>query len=424
MTTNAAELPSDPLEPTRVTKNSWLTLTAAILGWCLDAMDWMLLALALPLIGKDLGLTLPELGMLGTATLGGAAASGLFVGVLAVKFGRVRLLMVTMLWYAVFTGFCGLANDFWQLLLLRFLTGLGLGGEWGVGAALISDTWPRKYRAWASSAVYNGWPLGYGLASVAFMTVTPLWGWRGLFFLGVLPAIVAIVVRLTVPEPEAWTKSKQAPKAAKPTAPLRSLFQGPYLRRTILATVMSSGALMTSWACNTWIPSFLYTVKHLDVVRTGSFLIILNLGGMAGHQTFGYLSGKLGRKPSMLLGMALTVVCTLIYINIDSPDAIFWFSPIFGFTTYGYFGTFGSYLSELYPVETRATGVSFTFNMGRGLSMVSPIIVGILAASYGLVFGIGVTVMFTVVAMVALILLPETHNPREAQEVERAAATQ
>lgn len=399
---------SESTEVTKVTKESWKCLIAAFAGWALDAMDWMLLALALPLIAEEFGSGMGAMGLLGTLTLLGAAVSGLFVGVLADKFGRVKMLMFTMIFYAVMTALCGFAQSYLQLLVLRFFTGIGLGGEWGVGAALITETWPAKWRAWATSTVHSGFPVGYGLAALAYMYIAPTYGWRYLFFLGILPAFVAIWIRLSVGEPEAWKQSRNRPKEKTPQMPLALLFQGIYLKRTIFASLLAGGALMAYWGMGTWVPTYLVKTKGLDIVKSGGFLLLLNFGGICGHQLFGYLSGKLGRRISMLLGIGAATVATLVYVTIDNPDVLFWFGWMFGLTTYGFFGTFGAYLSELYPVEARATGASFTFNAGRALSMMSPYLIGIAATAHGLSVGLGLTAVFNAVAMFALFMLPET----------------
>ena len=419
-TATASAEPTGSMEVTKVTKESWKCLLAAFAGWALDAMDWMLLALALPMIAEEFGSGMGAMGLLGTMTLLGAAVSGLFVGVLADKLGRVKMLMFTMIFYAVMTALCGFAQSYMQLLVLRFFTGIGLGGEWGVGAALITETWPAKWRAWATSTVHSGFPVGYGLASLAYMYIAPTWGWRYLFFLGILPAFVAIWIRLSVGEPEAWKASKNKPKEEQPKMPLAMLFQGIYLKRTIFASLLAGGALMAYWGMGTWVPTYLVKTKGLDIMRSGTFLLLLNFGGICGHQTFGYLSGRWGRRASMLLGIGSATLATLVYVVIDDPNTLFWFGWVFGWATYGFFGTFGAYLSELYPVEARATGASFTFNAGRALSMLSPYLIGIAANAYGLAVGLGLTAVFNAIAMLALLMLPETRHLAISSEGEKA----
>lgn len=395
-------------EPLVVTRESWKCLLATFAGWALDAMDAMLLVLALPLIAQEFGSGMEGMGFLVTITLVGAAFSGLFVGVLADRFGRVKMLMVTMLFYSVFTALCGFAQSYLQLVFLRFLTGIGLGGEWGVGAALITETWPAKWRAWATSTVHSGFPVGYGLATLAYMYIAPEYGWRVLFFLGIIPAFIAIWIRLAVGEPAVWKNAQKKKPDMRPTMALATLFKQGYLKRTIFATLLATGTLMAFWGGNTWVPTYLAKYRGLDIVKSGTFLLILNLGGVCGHQLFGYLSGVIGRRASMFLGISLAAISTLIYVTIESPELLFWFSFFLGLSTFGFFGTFGAYLAELYPVDARATGVSFTFNVGKAFSMLSPLLIGVAASSYGLAVGLGLTTVFYTLSLISLIFLPET----------------
>ncbi len=336
----------------KLTKNHWLSLGGAMAGWTLDAMDWMMLALALPLIRTTFDISLPQAGLLATATLAGAAIGGIIIGIISDYMGRVKVLMFTMIWYGLFTGLCGLAQTYEQLLALRFIVGIGLGGEWGVGAALVSEYWPDKYRGRATSLVHSGWPIGYGFASLAFMYIVPSYGWRGLFFLGIIPAFIAILIRLTVPEPEAWIKTKEKVQTEQNQKfPLATLFSGGLARTTILAMILATGALMAYWGSASWLPSYLATAKKLDILKTGSFLIILNAGAFFGYQFFGWLADKKGRRTAFMSGMTASIIITLIYVAVDDNSTLMLVGPVFGFITYGFFGNFGAFVSELFPAE-------------------------------------------------------------------------
>lgn len=397
----------------RITRQMWMSLGGAFAGWTLDAMDWMLLALALPLIRTEFHLTLPQVGLLATLTLGGAAIGGTLMGIVADYFGRVRTLMFTMVIYGIFTAACGFAGSYSHLMILRILCGFGLGGEWGVGATLVSEYWPDKYRAKCTSLVHSGWPVGYGLATLAYMWVTPHYGWRGLFFIGIIPALIAIWFRTAVPEPEAWKDAHEkrthvAAGAAAPKFPLTQLFSRSYIRVTLLASVLASGALMAYWGSATWLPSYLAKARGLNIVKTAGFLITLNAGAFFGYQAFGWLADKHGRRLNFKIGMVGSIIVTLIYVMIPSERGLLYFGPIFGFISYGFFGPFGAFISELFPAESRATGTTLVFNIGRAASMASPYIIGTIAEAKGLGFGLGATVVFNLIGLVALLLLPET----------------
>lgn len=405
---------SAPVNEDRITRQMWMSLGGAFAGWTLDAMDWMLLALSLHLIQADFHCTLRQVGLLATVTLGGAAVGGTVMGIVADYFGRVRTLMVTMILYGVFTALCGFAQNFEQLLVLRLLTGLGLGGEWGVGATLVSEYWPDKYRAKCTSFVHSGWPIGYGLGTLAYMWVTPHWGWRGLFFVGIIPAILAILFRTAVPEPDAFkeVQEKRAAAVARheaaPKFPLTQLFSRAYLRLTLLGGVLTSGALMAYWGSATWLPTYLANARGLNIVKTAGFLILLNAGAFVGYQFFGWLADRKGRRLAFTLGMTGSIIVTLIYVMIPGERGLLYFGPVFGFVSYGFFGPFGAFISELFPAESRATGTTLVFNIGRCASMASPFVIGAIAEAKGLGFGLGTTVVFNLIGLAALFLLPET----------------
>ena len=401
------------------TRAQWLSLVAAMAGWTLDAMDWMMLALALPLIKTSFGLSLPQLGLLATATLSGAAVGGILSGVLADLYGRIRILTGTMLWYSAFTAVCGFAHSYDQLLVLRVLTGLGLGGEWAVGATLVAEYWPDQYRGKANSFAHSGWPLGYGLAALAYVYMAPQWGWQGLFWLGSAPAIAAVLIRLSVKEPEVWRESRCG-DADSPLAhskfPMSALFGKSLLRRTILATVMTTGMLMAYWGSATWLPSFLAGTHGLNVVKTGSFLIVLNLGAFVGYQFFGWVADRYGRHSAFIFGLSGAVITTGLYVLAPNEKTLFYFGPVFGFFTYGLFGPIGAYISELFPTVVRATGNAFVFNVGRGVSMLSPLIIGSIGESVGMAWGLGTTLLFNLIALLALWFLPETTVGKKAHD--------
>ncbi len=415
MTASVNENTAQPRSTTaegKLGKEQWLSLGGAFSGWTLDAMDWMMLALALPLIKNTFNCTLPQLGLLATMTLCGAAFGGTLMGIFADYFGRVRMLMITMIWYGIFTALCGLAQSYEQLLILRLLTGVGLGGEWGVGATLVSEYWPDRHRAKATCFVHSGWPAGYGLAAVAFMYIVPVYGWRGLFFVGVIPAFIAVWIRTAVPEPKVWVdarKERAEGVAGQPAAkfPLFTLFTE-YCSLTIIACVLASGALMAYWGAATWLPSYLAKARNLNVIKTGSFLIILNAGAFLGYQFFGWFADLKGRRLAFGSGLIGSVIVTLIYVAIPDERSLLYFGPVFGFVSYGFFGIFGAFISELFPAKARATGTTLVFNAGRGMSMLSPYIIGAVAQAKGLGVGLGVTAVFNAIGLIALFMLPET----------------
>ena len=183
-------------------------LVAASMGWLLDAFDVMLYALILTSVIEELGLSRAQGGLMASLTLGASAVGGLMFGIVADKLGRTRALSLSILLYSVFTFACGFAQNVWQFATFRILLGLGMGGEWASGATLVSETWPEQHRGKALGIMQSCWAIGYGLAAIVVAIVLPTFGWRAVFFVGILPALFTFWIRRSVKEPEMWTRQK------------------------------------------------------------------------------------------------------------------------------------------------------------------------------------------------------------------------
>ena len=213
-------------------------LVAASCGWMLDSFDIMLYSLVLASLMADLHLSKGSAGILGSITLLAAAAGGLVFGIIADRFGRTRALMASILIYAIFTAACGLAQNFVQLAVFRILLGLGMGGEWASGASLVSETWPAEHRGKALGFMQSSWAIGYALAAFVAAVVMPLGGWRAVFFVGVLPALLTLWIQRSVEEPEVWKKTRNA--GATTFGGFAEIFRGQLLPLTIVITLMNA----------------------------------------------------------------------------------------------------------------------------------------------------------------------------------------
>src|SRR5665213_194835 len=248
-------------------------LLTTSLGWMLDSMDMMLFSLVLTDLERDLHMSAATAGLLMTLTLISAAIGGVFFGWLADKVGRIQALIFSMLIYSVFTACCGLAYTVVQLGIFRFLLGLGIGGEWAAGGALVAETWPDEHRGKAIGIAQSSWAIGYALGAAITALVLPHFGWRAVFFVGVLPALVTLWIRKAVKEPEIWQE-----KAA--TIPLRNIFRGKLGRVTLITTAMNAASLFAWWGLFTWIPRFLSLPtteggRGLSVVQASSWTVFM-----------------------------------------------------------------------------------------------------------------------------------------------------
>ncbi|MCX6577781.1 MAG: MFS transporter, partial [Candidatus Aminicenantes bacterium] len=231
-------------------------LIAASLGWMLDSFDIMMYSLVLRYLMEDLGMSKTTAGFMGSLTLLASAAGGIIFGLIADRFGRTRALRGSILIYSVFTAACGFARTVPMLAVFRICLGLGMGGEWASGAALVSETWPAEHRGKALGFMQSSWAVGYAAAALVTGLVLPLWGWRAVFFVGVLPALLTFWVRAKVEEPEIWQKQKSLTAATEKTK-VPAVIRGKLLGITAAVTIMNAFTMFAWWGFNLWIPGYL-----------------------------------------------------------------------------------------------------------------------------------------------------------------------
>ncbi|MBM3295671.1 MAG: MFS transporter, partial [Candidatus Aminicenantes bacterium] len=346
------------------------SLLAASLGWMLDAFDVMLYALVLAYLIKDLGMTKPTAGLLGSLTLLASAAGGVLFGVVADRKGRTWALRASILIYSVFTAACGLASSVPMLAVFRVCLGLGMGGEWASGAALVSETWPAEHRGKALALVQSFWAVGYAAAAGVTALVYPLFGWRAVFFVGVLPALLVFWIRAKVEEPEIWRRAKAAAAGAADAVRVRTFVRGRMLGVTAAVTVMNAFTMFAYWGFNLWIPGYLSLAKDQGGLgltpREMPFLIaVMQVGTWLGYLTFGYISDSLGRKKTYVAFLLTAAALVLVYAGTRTPLLLLALGPFVAFFGTGYFAGFGALTAELYPTGVRATLQGFTYNIGR-----------------------------------------------------------
>lgn len=399
-----------------VTRSQWKSLLAAGLGWAMDAFDVMIYSLVIVSIMKEFSLNTAVGGMLASLTLLSSAFGGMMFGVIADKFGRTRALMGSILLYSIFTAACGIAQNLQQLIAFRIFLGIGMGGEWASGAALITESWPAKHRAKAMGMVQSSWTIGYALAALASMLVVPQFGWRMLFFVGVFPALVTFWIRRNIEEPEIWQKQKQAEASGEKTGVIASygiLFSRQYIKNTIFLALLLVFTQFGYWGIFTWVPGFLGSPVEqggagLNIVKSGIWIIAMQVGGFAGLVSFGFFADKMGRKKTFMIYFAMAAILIPFYTFTKDPSLLLLLGPIVTFFGQGHFSGCGPIMAELYPTKIRATAQGFLYNFGRGVSALGPVVVGTLALSKGLGASIAITAVAFFLAVVATVFLPET----------------
>lgn len=398
-------------------------LFAAAVGYGLDGFDLLILSFALGGIIATFGLSDVEAGSLSTITLFGAVLGGIIFGSLADRYGRVRVLTWTVLIFAVFTGLSSIAQGYWDMAAYRFIAGIGIGGEFGIGMALAAEAVPANQRARATSWVGVGFQIGVFAAAIVSAPVIALWGWRALFVIGLFPAIFAFVIRRGVEEPDKFVQSQRGRAAGEsgdssesagspdlPTfgAKIRALVKDKATVRIsfaliVLSTVQNFGY----FGIIAWLPNYLSEKLDLGVTKGSLWTAVTVIGMLAGILIFGQVADRLGRRPAFWIFQAGAIVSILVYSQMTDPTALLIGGFFMGAFANGMLGGHGALLAEMYPTQVRATAQNVIFNIGRALGGLAPVVIALLADSFGFAFALALLPTIYIIQFLAMFLLPE-----------------
>jgi benzoate transport len=392
--------------PTTVDSNAWKALAGSALGYAMDGFDLLILGFMLRTIAADLNLSPAQSASLVTATLIGAVIGGIGFGMLSDRLGRVRVLTWTIVVFAVFTGLCAFSQGYWDLLFYRTLAGVGLGGEFGIGMALVAEAWPASKRARASSYVGLGWQTGVLVAAIATPLLLPVIGWRGMFALGVFPAVAAYFIRASLHEPEVFVeRSKDHPSESalhllvKDTETTKLS-----LGMIILCSVQNFGY----YGVMIWLPNYLSTRFGFALTQSATWTCVTLAGMALGIFMFGHIADRIGRRPAFFSYMLGAAVMVLIYSRLTDTYQLLVVGAVMGFFVNGMLGGYGALISELFPTAARATAQNVLFNIGRGVGGFGPVVVGAIAAAYSFETAIALLATLYLLDILAMwVLIPE-----------------
>jgi len=376
------------------------------IGYGTDGFDLLILGFMLRPISADLGLSQAQGASLVTATLFGAVLGGFGFGWLSDRLGRVRVLAWTIVLFAVFTGLCALAQGYYDLLIYRTIAGVGLGGEFGIGMALVAEACPAAERARVSSYVGLGWQGGVLAAALLTPLLLPLVGWRGMFLLGIFPAVIAYVIRRTLHEPEVFLRER---KARAPQSSFRLLVKdAETVKISIGMAILCSVQNFGYYGVMIWLPNYLSTRFGLALTQTAVWTTATIAGMAIGIFAFGQIADRVGRRTAFFIYMAGAAVMVLLYSRLSDPTALLLAGMVMGFFVNGMLGGYGALMSELYPTAARATAQNVLFNVGRAVGGLGPLLVGLVAAARGFEFAITLLALLYVVDLVTMwLLIPE-----------------
>jgi MFS family permease len=377
----------------------------------LDAMDVMLYSLVLTYLIRAFSMDKATAGLLLSLTLIASALGGLIFGVLADRIGRTRALMASILLYSVASAACGLSHTIPQLAVFRFILGLGMGGEWTTAAALIAETWRTEHRGKALGMMQSAYAIGEAIAALVVAIVLPHFGWRGVFFVGVLPALLVFWIQKRVPEPPIWIERAAGTKRVG----LTRLFRKDVLRNGILATAMNAFSMFGYWGLFTWVPAYLSLPvseggRGLSLVKTTSFFLVLCGGKWLGYALFGFFADAYGRRKPYFAYLVIAAALVPLYGMATSPLWLLALGPVVAFFGTGFFSGYAAIASEIFPGEIRATAMGLSYNIGRGLSAIAPFVVGVLARQYGIGGAFFLQAAAFLAAAALSLALPETRG--------------
>jgi MFS family permease len=403
------------------------TLLAASMGWALDAFDAMLYSLVLAMLMRDLGMSKTTAGSLGTLTLLASGIGGLLFGFLADRIGRKQALMASILTYSVCSFASGLATSIAMLAVARFVLGLGMGGDWNTGATLVAESWPTEFRAKAISIVQSSWALGFAAAALVAGPVARYYGWRAVFFVGILPAVITLWIQRRVPESEMWRdRMSSSPAIAESTnrpsnenivtdhVSTMTIFRPPYVLHTFALLFFNFFAMFAWWGLFTWLPPYLSLPveqggRGFGVLRMTTLMVILNVCGMfPGYASFGWVADHIGRRKAFLFYCLAAALLIPLYAAARSQGVLLVLCTMVAFFGTGIFSGSGIMGSEIFPTAVRARALGFTYNGARTMSSLAPLVIGRVGQAKGLSWAFYLCAAGYLLAALMTAQLPET----------------
>lgn len=359
------------------------TVVASVAGLTLEGMDIMFISFAMTMIIAEFNIDLATGGLISSITNIGMLLGGIIFGVLADKYGRVKVFTYTIILFAIGTALTGVATSIEQVYVYRFIAGLGAGGEYGIGMALVAEAWPKNKQGRASSYVSVGAQYGVILAALLSAIILPTLGWRALFFVGLLPVIFAFIVRKNIDESPEWLAAQKQQNNKQENGKLAQLFASPRITMTTLSLILMATVQIAGYnGLMIWLPSMLQKSQGLSVSSSALWTISTAVGMIIGMLTFGRFMDRFGAKRIFGIFLVASACAVFFYSFATGAVAILVGGAVVGFFSNGMFAGYGALISSFYPVQIRSTATNTIFNFGRAIGGFSPIFVGFILQSY------------------------------------------
>ncbi|HYZ21037.1 MAG TPA: MFS transporter [Rhodopila sp.] len=412
-------------EPTR---DQWYAYTAAWLGWTLDAFDFTVFLVLIVPIAKQFDAPLTWVALVGTLTLWMRLLGAVAAGWMADRLGRRTPLMISILWYSICNFIAGFSPTFLFLLFFRTLLGIGMGAEWPAGAALAMETWPTRSRGLMSSMLQNSWALGYLISALLYATIYDYIGWRGMLWLGVLPALAVVWIRFYVKEPEVWVENKrqQKEKDAEMKAPLIAIFRRDMLWNTVTACLWMASGFITYYSTFGLFATWLTKDLHMSAAAVGWPLVLTNIATFVSAFAWGALADRIGRRWAMILPAAIGLFISPIYLMSSNYTLIAVGFALQGAFAGSMYGQIPAYMNERFPTEVRATASAFCYHQGAIFGGMVPLVLTYFAVNWGLGFALPMLATASgaiVIYCLSLLAYPDTHGQEITADLQLVRAT-
>ena len=389
-------------------------MLAAVSGYAMDGFDLLILGFMLPAISVSLSLDHSQAGSLVTWTLIGAVIGGIIFGHLSDRYGRVRVLTLTILMFSVFTGLCAIAQGYTDLLIYRTLAGVGLGGEFGIGMALIAEVWPASKRNRASAWVGIGWQAGVLLAAFITPLLLNIIGWRGMFLVGLIPALFSFAIRHGLSEPESFVRQPETEQQLSFASRLKLLCKDSTTTKASLGIfILCSVQNFGYYGLMIWMPSYLASSFGFSLTKSGIWTAVTVIGMTVGIGLFGVLADRFTRWKIFILYQLGAVVMVIVYAQLTDPAMMLFAGAVMGLFVNGMIGGYGALISDTFPVASRATAQNVLFNLGRGVGGFGPLVIGMLATEWSFTAAITVLASIYVLDIVATLFLLPRHQGKD-----------
>ncbi|MEP7272397.1 MAG: MFS transporter [Acidobacteriota bacterium] len=400
----------------------WIVvLISGFLGLMVDGMDLMFLSYSLPELMRDFQISKAEAGALASYSLLGMAVGGVLGGWASDRFGRVRVVVWTIVVFSVGTAALGLTQTYWQFALLRFLSALGLGAEYVVCNTLMAEYVPTERRTRVLGTLQAGWSVGYVVATVLAGMIIPVFGWRFLFATALVPVLLALFIRRVVPEPPSWRSTANTQPAVIPVSQWKEVLASPQRRRVFMLWSLTSCFLQFGYyGVNNWLPTYIVSELHFNFTAMTGYLVGTYVAMVFGKIIAGYLADIIGRRWMYVIGGLSTALFLPVIVQLNTPGNIIVLLTIFGFL-YGIpYGVNATYMAESFETHIRGTAMGGAYNLGRLGAVVAPWLIGVIATRYSIGFGLimmGAAYFLTGI-IPALFIREKMYDPQQAGTVQ------